>query len=239
MQMQPLRPFLFIALLLCSPLFAADLPPRTEADAKRDASSKPVEVLDFMGVESGWQVIDLFAGNGYYSEILSHRVGNTGKVYLHNNLAYMRFSDKLNDRIAGDRLSNVELYVTEVEDIDVAADSLDMALLVMVYHDVYFEQEGWTVTAGPLFEAIRRSLKPGGVLAIIDHHAAPGTGNSNTQTLHRIDAEFARSDIEGHGFKFVAASGILENPQDDLSVSVFDESVKGRTSRFVYKFIKP
>jgi len=239
MQMQPLRPLLFSILFLSAPLFAADAPPRSEADAQRDATSKPYAVLDFAGVEPGWQVMDMFAGNGYYSEILSHRVGDTGKVYLHNNRMYMGFADKLHDRLADGRLPNVELYASEVEDIDLTPGSLDMTLLVMAYHDVYYEQEGWTVTAGPLFEAIHRSLKPGGVLIIIDHHAAPGTGNAHAQDLHRIDAEFAERDIASHGFEFVAESPILQNPGDDLAVSVFDDAVKGKTSRFVFKFRKP
>jgi len=240
--MQPLRRFLMPAVLAAwaiAQACAAEVPTRSEADANRDTTSKPFAVLDFMGVQPGWHVIDVFAGNGYYSEVLSHAVGATGKVYLHNNRAYMGFSDKLNDRIADDRLPNVELYVKEVEDIDLAPESLDMALLVMAYHDVYYKQEGWTVTAEPLFKAINTTLKPGGVLAVIDHHAAPGTGSAHAQELHRIDAEFAKRDIESHGFRFVAQTDLLVNPDDDLSLSVFDPAIRGHTSRFVYKFVKP
>ena len=219
--------------------FAAQATPeRSEADAVRDETSKPFEVLAFMGVQPGWQVIDMFAGNGYYSEVLSHAVGTTGKVYLHNNQAYMGFANKLSERVADNRLANVEVYVREVEDINLPSASLDMAILVMTYHDVYFTQQGWTVTADPLFRTIKRILKPGGVLAIIDHHAAPGTGNTSAQNLHRIDAEFARTDIARHGFELVAESDLLNNPDDKLDVSVFDPEVRGKTSRFVYKFVK-
>jgi len=219
-------------------LQAAEPLARSEADAQRDLLSRPSEVLDFFGVQPGWQVIDLFAGNGYYSEVLSQRVGPEGKVYLHNNQAYMGFASKLNDRIRQNRLANVEVYVREVEDILLPSNSLDMAILVKTYHDVYFVQNGWTVTAAPLFNTIHRILKPGGVLAVIDHHAAAGSGNSAAQNLHRIDAEFARTDIESRGFKLVGASDMLENTADDLSLSVFDPAVSGRTSRFVYKFVK-
>ncbi len=219
-------------------LTAGAAPERSEADARRDANSKPFEVLAFMGVEPGWHVIDFFSGNGYYSEVLSHVVGPEGKVYLHNNQAYMGFADKLSERVADNRLPNVEVYVREVEDFDLRSNSLDMAILVMTYHDVYFTQQGWTVTADPLFNTIRRILKPGGVLAIVDHHAAANTGNAHAQNLHRIDAAFARDDIAGRGFEFVGETDILENPDDDLSVTVFDPAVRGKTSRFVYKFIK-
>ncbi len=232
-------PWLFaIPVLFLSQIAAGAAPERSEADAERDVTSKPFEVLAFMGLEPGWQVIDFFAGNGYYSEVLSHAVGPEGKVYLHNNQAYMGFADKLSERVADNRLPNVEVYVREIEDFDLRSNSLDMAILVMTYHDVYFTQQGWTVTADPLFNTIRRILKPGGVLAIVDHHAATNTGNAHAQNLHRIDAEFAKGDIAGRGFEFVGATDILENPDDDLSVTVFDPAVRGRTSRFVYKFIK-
>jgi predicted methyltransferase len=212
---------------------------RSEVDAKRDKTSKPFAVLEFLGVQPGWQVMDLFAGNGYYSEVLSHAVGEDGKVYLHNNQAYMGFSTDLSQRVKQDSMSNVEVYVREVEDINLPSNSLDMAILVMAYHDVYFEQNGWTVKAEPLFSAIHRILKPGGILAVIDHHARAGSGKTPAQNLHRIDAQFARNDITNRGFEFVADTDILENPADDLSVSVFDDKVKGQTSRFVFKFKKP
>jgi predicted methyltransferase len=230
--------FLIIVCLGSTGSQAAELLPRSAADAKRDATSKPFEVVDFFGVQRGWQVIDLFAGNGYFSEVLAQRVGNTGKVYLHNNQAYMGFADKLHERIGDDRLPNVEVYVREVEAIDLPAESLDMAILVKTYHDVYFVQQGWSVTPDPLFTSVHRILKPGGVLAIIDHHAEPGSGKAAAQDLHRIDAEFAKADIEARGFDFAGATDLLENDQDDLQISVFDPAVSGRTSRFVYKFTK-
>ena len=228
-----------LLLTLWSPgVQASDAMPRSEADAKRDETSKPYAVLDFMAVQPGWKVIDLFAGSGYYSEVLSQRVGDSGKVYLHNNQAYMSSVKGLDERVKDERLANVEVYVREVEDINLPSNSLDMAILVMAYHDVYFEQNGWTVTADPLFSTIQRILKPGGVLAIIDHHAAAGSGKTHAQGLHRIDAEFARQDISSHGFEFVAETDILANPADDLTLSVFDPAIRGQTSRFVYKFSK-
>ncbi len=236
--MQQLSLFI-LTLLISMQLSAATPPARSDDDAKRDLTSKPFDVLEFIDVQPGWQVIDLFAGNGYYAELLAHAVGPEGKVYLHNNQAYMAVAKKLNDRVKDQRLPNVEIYVREVEDINLKSDSLDLVLMVMAYHDVYFEQSGWTVTADPLFKTIKRILKPGGQLLIIDHHGAPGSGNSRVQDLHRIEATFAKTDISSRGFSFEAESSILLNEQDQLNLSVFDPEVSGRTSRFIYKFRKP
>jgi predicted methyltransferase len=86
---------------------------------------------------------------------------------------------------------------------------------------------------------IHRILKPGGILAIVDHVAAKGSGNTPAQELHRIDPEFALADIRGRGFELVASSDLLKNPEDPLDISVFDQSIRGRTSKFLYKFVEP
>jgi predicted methyltransferase len=75
-------------------------------------------------------------------------------------------------------------------------------------------------------------------LVIVDHAAKPGTGNNAAQDLHRIDEEFARQDIESAGFKFVGETDVLRNPDDDKSISVFDDRVRWKTDRFVFRFEK-
>ena len=211
---------------------------RSQADLTRDTTSKPEEVLAFINVQPGWQVLDLFAGNGYYSEILARAVGPTGKVYLHNNKAYLPFVNQLDDRLKDNRLPNVTPLQSEIEALGVPSASIDLVMLVLAYHDAYYQTDGWDVTAEPLFAAIHDALKPGGTLIVIDHHARSGSGSNHAQDLHRIDAEFAKQDISGRQFKFEAASAILENDADDLTKSVFDPSIRGKTSRFIYKFSK-
>ena len=216
--------------------FAAE---RSDTDAKRDLHSKPLEVLEFLGVGPGWTVVDLFAGNGYYSEVLAGVVGASGKVYLHNNQSYLGFVQGLDERLQDNRLPNVERYVSEIEDINLKSNSVDLVMLVMAYHDAYFVNDGWTVTADPLFRTIHRVLRSGGVLAVIDHQAVADSGSATVQTLHRIGPDFAKQDIESRGFQIEASSELLANDGDDLSKPVFDPAVQGKTSKFLFKFVKP
>jgi predicted methyltransferase len=213
---------------------------RPQTDRERDVRSRPSEVLRFFAAPTSGVVLDLFAGGGYYSEILSHLLADSGTVYMHNNRAYLGFAgEAVEERLKNDRLSNVVRYDREMDAIDLGDDSVDMILMVMTYHDLYFEADDWKMDPDSFFDTVHRLLRPGGVLAIVDHVATAGTGPSAAQELHRIDPAFARQDIEARGFTLVAESALLQNPDDPLTASVFDPSIRGHTSRFLYKFIEP
>jgi predicted methyltransferase len=73
---------------------------------------------------------------------------------------------------------------------------------------------------------------------LVDHSAKPGTGQTQTGTLHRIDEQFARADFESRGMRAVAESAILRNPGDAREQRSFDSPVAGKTDRFVVVFKK-
>jgi predicted methyltransferase len=76
------------------------------------------------------------------------------------------------------------------------------------------------------------------VFVVLDH-AAPGTGLSATDTLHRIDPEAVKSEVTAAGFTFAGQSDVLANPADPHTALVFDKSIRGHTDQFIYKFQKP
>jgi predicted methyltransferase len=86
--------------------------------------------------------------------------------------------------------------------------------------------------------AIKTALKDDGVLIIIDHFAKAGSGFDVANTLHRIDSNIVKFQLEEAGFKLVEEAFYLRNSEDDHSKSVFDPSIRGKTDRFVYKFVK-
>ena len=212
---------------------------RSAADKARDAGRRPAEVLAFLGVEPGMTVVDLIAAGGWYTEVLSAAVGPQGKVHAQNNAYVLQFRDGANEkaitaRLAGGRLPNVERLDREVSDLGVAPGSIDLALTALNFHDVYHGR-GKDAAAGFL-AAVHAILRPGGVLGIIDHVGQPGADN---EKLHRIDPARVEEVIEGSGFVLEARSDALANPADDLSRMVFDESVRGKTARFVFRLRKP
>ncbi|WP_215751872.1 hypothetical protein [Gluconobacter sp. P5E10] len=80
---------------------------------------------------------------------------------------------------------------------------------------------------------------PDDLFVVIDHVAAPGTGLSETNTLHRIDPEVAKKAILNTGFTLKSESKLLSNPKDDHHLKVFDPAIRGKTDQFIFVFIKP
>ncbi len=232
-------------------LYAAELTPivqavansaRPEADTQRDANRKPAEVLEFFGIEPGMDVLDIFAGGGYYTEILSYLVGNDGKVTLYNNGGWNGFVNTgVAERLANDRLANVESVVAEADEINFAANSYDAALFVLGFHDLYYVDTFWpAIEPGPFLESIYNSLKSGGILGLVDHIAEPGgTSLEVANSLHRIDPAIIRRDMLAAGFILEAESTLLRSSEDNHILPMSDPSVQGKTDRVVYLFRKP
>jgi len=216
---------------------------RTEADRGRDAARKPAEVLEFFGIDPGMAILDMFSGGGYYTEILSHIVGPEGSVTAHNNQAYAQFvGEEAALRYADDRLPNVDLLMAENNELELTADTFDAVMMVLAYHDIYYvaPNDGWPKIDGPkLVEELYRSLRPGGMLAVVDHYAAAGSPRESGNTLHRIDPEIVIAELEQAGFVLEASSEVLRNMADDHSLSMAAPEVRGKTDRFVLRFRKP
>jgi predicted methyltransferase len=119
---------------------------RLESDVTRDARSRPDVTLALLALEPGDRVADIWAGGGYYSELIATVVGDDGEVLLVNNAAYRQFASKgLAARIEGRDIGSVTIHDREAENLDLGENSLDAALIIMSYHDLYHvdEKSGW------------------------------------------------------------------------------------------------
>jgi len=240
-----LRCLLLLSLPVVSlPAMAADSaidksiasPERTADDRERDARDKPAEVMAFAGVKPGMVVADIFSAGGYWTELLSGVVGPTGKVLAINNVPYAQFSkDDRKARYTEGRLPNVEHHLIEASWFNMP-QKVDLAIIVMAYHDVYWidEKSGWPpINTDGFIESVKRMIKPGGKLLIIDHNAAAGTGKEMAGKLHRLNEQWSRKSLEAHGFVFEKSYDGLRHPDDQLEKEVFDPAVKGKTDRYV------
>jgi predicted methyltransferase len=214
---------------------------RPANDLKRDTLDHPAELLRLAGIKPGMQVADLMAADGYYTELLSHIVGTKGHVLMLNNASFDRWSPDWPKRVANQRLPNVEHRTVDLNDMNLAAGSLDAVLMVKIYHDLYWvDPKGdWPkVNVPAVLDQLARALKPGGVLLLVDHSAKVGTGNADASRLHRIEEAFAKKDLESHGFELVAHSDALRKPEDKRELLSYEGPGAGKTDRFALVFRK-
>jgi len=216
-------------------------PGRLESDLARDKRSHPEVIIGLLEIGAGDAVADIFAGGGYYSEILGQLVTPGGEVLMHNNQAYISFvGDALKKRFDGRELPGVRRHDREIDNLDLGESTLDAAIIIMSYHDLYHTTDGWpAIDRADFMGRIVRALRPGGRFLIVDHAAAAGTGSDSAQDLHRIEADFARQDVESYGLKYKGKSDALRNPDDHYDLTVFDSKVRGKTDRFILMFEKP
>ena len=217
---------------------AINAPDRPAADKALDAGRKPDQIMAFYGIKPGMKVADIFAGGGYMTELIARIVGSGGVVYSQNGPfgeKYKKIGDSWNERLKEPALKNVVAVNKPFDAPDVLPvppGSLDAVIIHLNYHDMV----GFKLNRENVNTAVFKALKPGGIYGIVDHSAKPGTGDTQTATLHRIDEDFLIKDVEKAGFKLIGASAALRHPEDDRTWMVFQH--RGETDRFMLKFVK-
>jgi len=219
---------------------AALADPSRPADHRaRDAARKAGELLAFAEIKPGDKVADFVMGGGYWTRILSPLVGAKGKVYAYQPDEFIKFraayADEQKTAVAG--LSNTVALSDSLAAFSFP-EKLDAIVTVQNYHDMFLapfpKGTGEAVT-----RKLYNSLKPGGVLLVVDHVANADPENKAPNTLHRIDPNIARREIEKAGFRYAGKLDLLRNTSDPHTANVFDAAIRGKTDQFVFKFVKP
>jgi len=204
-----------------------------------DAGRHPAEVLDFMGLKKGMSAVDVLTGGGYYAEIMAQAVGPKGSVVAWEPQGFAdRAKDKLDPLLA--REPNVKL-ITDFR-MAMPADAYDFAMIHLNYHDFYWESEKYGVVRtdpNQVLGVLYAAMKPGGIVAVIDHVGPAGDTRAVVDKFHRIDPETVKADFKRAGFVLDGESDMLRVSADDHTKNVFDPAVRGKTDRFVFRFKKP
>jgi ubiquinone/menaquinone biosynthesis C-methylase UbiE len=147
-----------------------------------------------LGVKPGLDVADIGAGSGYYTVRLARRVGPQGHVFAEDVVP--DYLDRLARRVAGEGLSGyVTLVRGEPHDPRLAPGSLDLALLVHMYHEV-------TQPYGLLWN-LRPALRPGARVAVIDARKETGS--------HGTPPDLLRCELAAVGYRQTAFYDLQEN----------------------------
>jgi predicted methyltransferase len=192
---------------------------RPAEDKARDGARRPYQVMMLLGVQEGMTVVDVGAGGGWYTRVLSAAVGPSGKVISQGFRG---------DQASIEALGNVEVVSENLGDMD--PNIADVAVTALNIHHMN-DQRG-----EPYMRDLYRILKPGGVAAIIDHIGDPDRDNSQ---LHRIPVAVARGWVEKAGFEIVQEPDILRQNADDHTLSARDPRLGRNPDRFFFIVRKP
>lgn len=125
---------------------------------EREAEENPDLAVSLLGIRPGMTVADIGAGVGYYSLKLAKKVGPKGKVFATDLQPEML--RLLRQRLAKDKVANIEPVLGSETESNLPDESLDMAVLVDVYHEFSEPRK--------MLASLRRALKPDGRLVLLE-----------------------------------------------------------------------
>jgi predicted methyltransferase len=130
-------------------------------EKERDDAGEPRQLVRLLGVKSEITVADIGAGSGYYVVRLSPIVGPRGRIIAEDVVP--EYLQNLRNRVRALGLQNVVISLGEPHDPRLPADSLDVAILVHMYHEI-------VQPYGLLYNLVP-ALKPGARVGIVDAYA--------------------------------------------------------------------
>ena len=213
---------------------------RPEADVVRDRNRRPLETLNFFGLEDDMTVLELIPGGGWYTRVLAPVLADNGKLYV--SIGTNRVKENVLTQPGFEKVSVLETsanirrpegsryYV--MDEFDFGVSDVDMVLTFRNVHN--FGAEGRAVMNQAVFDA----LKSGGLYGVVDHtarHMEP----ENPENRRRIDPVLVIKEMLDIGFEFVDYSDLHYRADDELEYEVGRRSVSGNTDRFTLLFRKP
>ncbi|MBK9170588.1 MAG: class I SAM-dependent methyltransferase [Bryobacterales bacterium] len=164
---------------------------------ERVEEEEPDKALDAIGIAAGSTVGDVGAGVGYFTWRLAERVGPKGKVYA--NDIQPRMIEALKRNLAARDITNVEAILSTPDDPRLPARSLDLILMVDVYHEFARPEV--------MLRKMRAALKPDGRLVLLEYRKEDP--NVPIRHEHKMSVPEVKAEIEPEGFRLEKVIGTL------------------------------
>jgi predicted methyltransferase len=194
---------------------------RSEANRARDQYRHPKQTLEFFGLRQDMTVMEIWPGaGGWYAEVLAPVLKDKGTYVAagwdpKSEIRFVQdgikaFQSKLDAN--PDVYGRVKVTALQLPNATtpVPPGSVDLVLTFRNLHN-WMAREG---AATAMLKAMYDSLKPGGVLGIVEHRADPKAPVDPTAKSGYVNEQYAIDLIRSVGFEYVASSEVNANPKD-------------------------
>jgi len=156
---------------------------------EREEEEQPDRALDEIAIVKGSTVADIGAGSGAITWRLAERVGPAGKVYA--NDIQPRMLELLRQNMAQRKIANVETVLGAVDDPKLPSSSVDLELMIDVYHEFSHPQE--------MLRHLRDALKPGGRMVLLEYRGEDPAIPIRPE--HKMTVAMVKAEVEPEGFR--------------------------------------
>lgn len=147
-------------------------------------------------INSNSVVADIGAGSGYYTFRIAQKV-TEGKVYA------VEIQEEFIEILKQNRLQkgfkNVEIVKGTEQNPNLPANSIDLAIMVDVYHELAYPQE--------MLWALAKALKPDGKILLLEYRAEDP--EIAIKELHKMSVKQVSKEMEANGFKLYKREDFL------------------------------
>jgi cyclopropane fatty-acyl-phospholipid synthase-like methyltransferase len=164
---------------------------------EREAEEEPSRAIEALGLRGGMTVADIGAGSGYYTVRMARKVGPDGKVYATDIQVGML--SLLQRRAKQEQLQNIVPVLGAVDDPKLPPGSLDLALMVDVYHELSAPQA--------FVRRLREALKPEGRLVLIEFRKEDPRVPIREE--HKMSVAQVRQELSADGYAIAEVIDIL------------------------------
>ena len=155
---------------------------------EREHEEAPSKAIDALELKPGMVVADIGAGSGYYASRMAKRVGPSGRVYATDIQQGM--IDLLDRRIRSEGLGNVTTVLGGMDDPKLPANSIDLAIMVDVYHELQQPQT--------FLQRLKSTFKPGGRLVLVEFRKEDP--KVPILEVHKMSVAEVKQELEAEGF---------------------------------------
>jgi SAM-dependent methyltransferase len=156
--------------------------------SEREEEEAPDVALNVLKIPKGASVADIGAGSGYITVRLAQRVGPTGRVFA--NDVQPQMLNMLSRRLANSKITNVTLIEGTFDDPKLPPSSVDLELMVDVYHELSEPQA--------MLRHLKDALKPGGRLVLLEYRKEDPRVPIKPE--HKMSVAEAKMELEAEGF---------------------------------------